>query len=419
MDQVKEMLGEDNLDSIKEVDCGGDADRVFIKIRTALDPFLLQADDPENVKRTEELNLMPDEDPDEDTEYDKRLPRSDFGDYCPVTFVKDGYMVKGDPEFEQSVYHKTFRFAGEAEQVEFLFNPSKYLKVMCGETALPLLPPMPKIMICGVKGAGTTTQVRRICAKYKLEELELKTSFLQKLKDEKAKRRRERHLKRGFKPLPDKEEEEEEEPRDVELDEEEEDFDREAHEKECMKALFDSKKGLIIDGNWSGIPEETVEQPGVTLPLEQLLLDARRMPEMIIVLRTKLEKTLDRCMDKKAIEDDFDKKNKKIEDDLEKTTEEERQAKRKELEDELANQKTEHEAAGEDAGEPEFVDVEKMMEEWEAEKKTANLEFLEENPDKPELDTMMQEEKDKLQEMHEADEARLEEFIIFCKEKNV
>jgi len=100
MDQVKEMLGEDNLDSIKEVDCGGDADRVFIKIRTALDPFLLQADDPENVKRTEELNLMPEDDPDEDTEYDKRLPKSDFGDYCPVTFVKDGYMVKGDPEFE-------------------------------------------------------------------------------------------------------------------------------------------------------------------------------------------------------------------------------------------------------------------------------------------------------------------------------
>ena len=59
------------------------------------------------------------------------------------------------------------------------------------------------------------------------------------------------------------------------------------------------------------------------------------------------------------------------------------------------------------------------MEEWEAEKKTANEEFLEENPDKPELETMMQEEKDKLQEMHEADEARLEEFIVFCKEKNV
>ena len=59
------------------------------------------------------------------------------------------------------------------------------------------------------------------------------------------------------------------------------------------------------------------------------------------------------------------------------------------------------------------------MEEWEAEKKTANEEFLEENPDKPELETMMQEEKDKLAEMHEADEIRLTEFMDFLKEKNV
>lgn len=127
MEHVKETLGEENLDSIKEVDCSGDPDRVFIKIRTALDPFFLQADNPDDVKRTEELNLMPEEDPDEEADYDKRLPKSDFGDYCPVTFVKDGYMVKGDAEFEQSVYGKTFRFAGEAEQVEFLFNPSKFL----------------------------------------------------------------------------------------------------------------------------------------------------------------------------------------------------------------------------------------------------------------------------------------------------
>jgi len=127
------MIGEENHDSIKEVDCSGDPDRVFIKIRTALDPFFLQGDSADDVKRTEELNLMPEEDPDEDQEYDKRLPKGDFGDYCPVTFVNDGFMVKGDPEFEQSVYHKTYRFAGEVEQTEFLFNPAKFLKVMCGE----------------------------------------------------------------------------------------------------------------------------------------------------------------------------------------------------------------------------------------------------------------------------------------------
>lgn len=54
------------------------------------------------VKVTGELNLPPPdpEDFDENEDYDKRLPKSDFGDYCPVTYVKDGYMVKGDPETE-------------------------------------------------------------------------------------------------------------------------------------------------------------------------------------------------------------------------------------------------------------------------------------------------------------------------------
>lgn len=183
---------------------------------------------------------------------------------------------------------------------------------------------MPKVMITGVKGAGTTTQCRMLCAKYKLEELELKDAFLAKLKSEKEKRRRARHLKRGFAPLPEEEEDVDREaadyeaPRDAALDEEEEDFDKEAHEKEVMKSLFDSSKGLVIDGNWSSLPEETVDQPGVTLPLEQLLLDSRRMPEVIVVLKTKLEKTQGRCMDTDAITAKFDAQNKKIEDDLEK-----------------------------------------------------------------------------------------------------
>lgn len=208
--------------------------------------------------------------------------------------------------------HKTFRFAGEAEKEEFLFNPSKYLIVQKGEATLPLKPPMPKIMICGVKGAGTSTQCNLLCNKYKLETMELKNEFLAKLKSEKARRRRARHLKRGFKPLPEEEEDvnrddpDYEPPRDAELDEEEEDFDKEAHEKEVMKSLFDPKKGLVIDGDWTGLPEETVEQPAVQTALETLLLDSRRMPEMIIVLKCKLENTYQRCMDEAAIKADYD-----------------------------------------------------------------------------------------------------------------
>jgi hypothetical protein len=56
------------------------------------------------------------EDPnDPDTNYDKPLPKSDFGDYCPVTFVKDGFMSKGNPEIESTLFGKRYLFAGEAE----------------------------------------------------------------------------------------------------------------------------------------------------------------------------------------------------------------------------------------------------------------------------------------------------------------
>ena len=44
LEQVKEMMGEENQESIKEVDCAGDSDRVFINIRRELDPFFLKSD---------------------------------------------------------------------------------------------------------------------------------------------------------------------------------------------------------------------------------------------------------------------------------------------------------------------------------------------------------------------------------------
>lgn len=57
---------------------------------------------------------------------------------------------------------------------------------------------MPKIMIIGQKGSGVTTQIAKLCDKYKLEEFELLKEFLATTNKEKAKRRRLRLLERGF-----------------------------------------------------------------------------------------------------------------------------------------------------------------------------------------------------------------------------
>ena len=83
---VKEFIGEVG---ILEVDCTGKSEDVFIKLRTKLDPFFLLCDNIDDVRTSADLNLADEDNP------DKRLPKSDFGDYCPVTYVKHGFIVRG------------------------------------------------------------------------------------------------------------------------------------------------------------------------------------------------------------------------------------------------------------------------------------------------------------------------------------
>lgn len=81
-------------EQVTEIDCNGTPDEVFNKIRRAIDPFCLQPDKEEDIIVSADLQ--------EDDDGNKpRLPRSDFGDYCPVTFVDEGFMIKGDPEQEE------------------------------------------------------------------------------------------------------------------------------------------------------------------------------------------------------------------------------------------------------------------------------------------------------------------------------
>jgi signal recognition particle GTPase len=68
---------------------------------------------------------------------------------------------------------------------EFKANPTKFLSAA---QVLPLAPPAPKIMIMGMKGSGVTTQIQKLCSKYKLDELNLKDEFMAKMKSEKETR---------------------------------------------------------------------------------------------------------------------------------------------------------------------------------------------------------------------------------------
>ena len=137
-----------NEEIVKEIACNGQESDVFIRIRAEIDPFFIQIDNPDDVRTTADL--------DEDG---KKLPKGDFADFCPVTYVNDNWIVRGNPEFESTVFGRTYLFAGEKEQEEFKFNPQKYLVTQFSDNKkdIPLNPPPPKIMIIGVKGSGVTT----------------------------------------------------------------------------------------------------------------------------------------------------------------------------------------------------------------------------------------------------------------------
>ena len=74
-----------NEELVKEISCNGKSEDVFIRIRNEIDPFYIKVDSPDDVRTSADLG-----------EEDKRLPKGDFGDFCPITYVKDNWLVRGD-----------------------------------------------------------------------------------------------------------------------------------------------------------------------------------------------------------------------------------------------------------------------------------------------------------------------------------
>lgn len=314
---VKEFIGEEG---ILEVDCTGKPEDVLIKIRTKLDPFFLLCDNPDDVRTSADLNLADEDNP------DKRLSKSDFGDFCPVTYVKHGFIIKGSAELESVLHGKTYRFATEEDKKEFEFNPTKYLKGIKS----PLAPPPPKIMVIGLKGSGVSTQIQKLCDKFKIESLDLMTEFLKETKLQKEKRKRERLLKRGFKALPPPEEEGAEPEPDPEIEEEGEGFDPEADAVKVLQTIIKAEKPLVINGNWTTLPEGSIETG-----LDKLLTDAKRAPEIVIILKCKEKSTFDRCIDDQKIRRELENDVKKREEAIKLRKETERKTKLAELTEEI------------------------------------------------------------------------------------
>jgi len=338
-------------------------------------------DAPENVRTTEDLG-----------EDDKPLPRGEYGNFCPVTFTNESWLYPGADESEVQVNERVYKLAGDKEAELFKANPGKYITAEGIQK-----PPEPHIMFIGPRGSGVSTQIELICQKYKVPEFKLKDELLAKLKAAKNERKKQRLLKRGFKPPEPVEEGEEGPPPDPEIEDDPEDFEKEAHEKDTLKSVLNAFSPLIIDGEWFDVTEDDV-----STQYTDLLFDSRRPPEIVIQLSVSEDKMLDRLLDRNTIEAKYQELMNKRNEEKRIKRQEDRAAKLKELQEDEEKQ-------------PEMIEEE--MIEWD--KNRDQEEADEDDPEAPNLNAMLDESKEKLTESRNTQSDFCDEFVEKLKEKKV
>lgn len=186
-------------------------------------------------------------------------------------------------------------------------------------------------------------------------------------------------------------------PVDAEIVEDPEEFDKAAQDITDITSIIPAKKGLIMDGNWRPKGEDA------DYAIPDLLKNARRMPEIVIVLKCKEDVSIKRHM--ADIEDDlkaeFERLMEEREQNRVKKREEDRAAKKAELEEEQAQQE---DVTPEDQAKA----VEEAMKEWEETRDAEEAEFEENDDEKPNLDNMKEAKAEEIKAICETDEQNLE-----------
>jgi hypothetical protein len=147
------------------------------------------------------------------------------------------------------------------------------------------------------------------------------------MKSEKDKRKRARLLARGFKDPEPVEDEEAEPVVDAEIEDDTPEFVDaiNTHYQELLQSVMPADKPLVIDGHWTTMPED------LDVNLGDTLLEARRTPEVVVILRCKEASTFKRCIDDAAIKAEYEADCKKRDEEIKKKFDEDRIEKLKEV----------------------------------------------------------------------------------------
>lgn len=164
-----------------------------------------------------------------------------------------------------------------------------------------------------------------------------------------------------------------------------------------LRDILNAHSVLIIDGDWFDLPEDAI-----SMQLTDLLFDSRRPPELVITLSVTEEKMLSRMLDKDAIEAEYQRLMDKLRQEKAQKRAEDRETKLQELQ------------ADEDKS-PE--DIEQEMFNWD--KDRDEEEANEDDPDAPNLEAMLEEQKEKLVEARNTQADFVDEFVEKVTEKKV
>ena len=412
---LKDKYTVNEEDPIIRINVAEPIEQVRIKLEYALNPFLIQQDDEEKSYNKEDF-----------TPEKINMPYGEYGKFCPVTYLKDNWLFQGSGEFETNINHRRYVFATAEDQEEFKKNYRKYYNSMNYVKI-----PAPKIFIMSPQGGGLTTILDHLKNDFKFTEVELKKRFLelqQKLFLERKEKRviakrilllKEREEAKVAKLLedPTNKNEIEDEPdieellkNDEALNEEGEDFNLQEHNKYIFKTLFNSNLPSIYDANWANMSEK------VPQPYQEILIETKRCPDIIVVVRTSLNKIIERNFKEKLIVDKHKelekeskaKKQKQWEDLIVEKRKEKEANLRKEFEDLQDNVTKEDEIKfNEDLEKLKNLTVEEL--EIPQEEKDAIFDAIDENL--IDLNIMIDEEKKKLIKQFEDDTNFINEFI--------
>jgi hypothetical protein len=157
-----------------------------------------------------------------------------------------------------------------------------------------------------------------------------------------------------------------------------------------MKMICPADKSFIIDGTWNGFGDEGAVSAVEAGAFATLLTDSRRVPELVIMLKCEETSAFDRLIDSETTKAEFEKLMEARTEAKSKLRVEDRATKEQELQDAL---KDDEEKTQEDKE----SEVKQGMAEWDEARDAEEEAADEDDPEKPNLEEMMNKQKETIQ----------------------